>query len=196
MHSTVRSVAMVVAAILSACAQPATEQSGSAQDSAAAQMLNVTADLLGDVSQVEEKILGLAKAIPETKYSWRPMAGVRSVGEVLLHVAGDNYLMPAALGNVPDSATGIKGDDYKTAQAFESRKLGKDATIAELEKSFAFLKKTMTDAPTARLGEKVTMFGQDMTHQQTWIMATTHLHEHLGQLIAYARSNSIKPPWS
>jgi hypothetical protein len=27
-------------------------------------------------------------------------------------------------------------------------------------------------------------------------MAVTHLHEHLGQLIAYARMNGIKPPWS
>jgi hypothetical protein len=27
-------------------------------------------------------------------------------------------------------------------------------------------------------------------------MATTHLHEHLGQLIAYARANDVTPPWS
>jgi hypothetical protein len=24
----------------------------------------------------------------------------------------------------------------------------------------------------------------------------THLHEHLGQLIAYARMNNVVPPWS
>jgi hypothetical protein len=24
----------------------------------------------------------------------------------------------------------------------------------------------------------------------------THLHEHLGQMIAYARTNGVKPPWS
>lgn len=39
------------------------------------------------------------------------------------------------------------------------------------------------------------MFGQSFTMQQGWIMATTHLHEHLGQMIAYARSNGVKPPW-
>jgi hypothetical protein len=27
-------------------------------------------------------------------------------------------------------------------------------------------------------------------------MTATHLHEHLGQLIAYARSNGVTPPWS
>jgi hypothetical protein len=124
------------------------------------------------------------------------MAGVRSVGEVLLHVAGDNYLMPATLGFPPDSFTGIKADDYKTSTAFESRKLGKEATIADLEKSFAFLKQSIEGTPASKLGETATVFGQSQTYQQTWIMATTHLHEHLGQLIAYARSNSIKPPWS
>jgi hypothetical protein len=24
----------------------------------------------------------------------------------------------------------------------------------------------------------------------------THIHEHLGQLIAYARQNKVTPPWS
>jgi hypothetical protein len=40
------------------------------------------------------------------------------------------------------------------------------------------------------------MFGAEYTGQQVWIMATTHLHEHLGQMIAYARANNIVPPWS
>jgi len=34
------------------------------------------------------------------------------------------------------------------------------------------------------------------TRRAMWIGATTHLHEHLGQLIAYARSNGVVPPWS
>jgi hypothetical protein len=35
-----------------------------------------------------------------------------------------------------------------------------------------------------------------MSKQRLWIATATHLHEHLGQLIAYARSNRITPPWS
>jgi hypothetical protein len=34
------------------------------------------------------------------------------------------------------------------------------------------------------------------TTRATWIATVTHLHEHLGQLIAYARSNNVTPPWS
>ena len=39
-------------------------------------------DLLRDVTEVETKVLGLARAIPATAYDWRPGKGVRSTGEV------------------------------------------------------------------------------------------------------------------
>jgi len=88
---------------------------------AGAQASSIMADLTGDVAETQRKFIDLAKAIPAEKYDWRPMAGVRSVGEVLRHVASDNYLIPAALGYAADPATGIKGEDYKTAQAFEKK---------------------------------------------------------------------------
>ena len=156
----------------------------------------VTADLREDIEQVEKKMLDLARVIPEDKYGWRPGAGVRSVGEVVMHVAADNYLIPAAIGFPADASTGIKGDDYKTAVAFEKRSANKAAAIAEMEKSFAFLKKSLAATGPDKLNAPVSMFGMNLTSQKAWIMATTHLHEHLGQLIAYARSNGIAPPWS
>ena len=176
----------IVAALTLASTAPAVAQ----------QPASLTTDLAADIAQVEKKMIDLARAIPDDKYGWRPGPGVRSVGEVLLHVASDNYLIPAALGFAPDPATGIKGDDYTTALAFEKRPMNKAATIAELEKSFAFMKKSMTDTPASRLGQPVRMFGQPFTMQSAWILGTTHLHEHLGQLIAYARTNGVKPPWS
>jgi uncharacterized damage-inducible protein DinB len=162
----------------------------------AQQAPSVIADLRADIEEAEKKLLDLARAIPEEKYSLRPAPGVRSIGEVVIHVAADNYLIPAALGTPADASTGIKGNDYNTVLAYEKRTMNKAAAIAELEKSFAFLKKSLSDTPSARLGESVTVFGSSMTPQKVWILATTHLHEHLGQLIAYARSNSVKPPWS
>ena len=164
--------------------------------SAAAQPAPVVADLIQDVTQLEQKLVSLAKAMPADKFDWRPGTGVRSFGEVVMHVAADNYLIPATVGIDADASTGIKGTDYKTAVAYEQRKLARDAAIAEMEKSFAHLKKAMQGTTSQRLGEKVTMFGQSFTMQQTWILATTHLHEHLGQAIAYARTNGVKPPWS
>jgi uncharacterized damage-inducible protein DinB len=163
---------------------------------AAAQSASVMADLTGDVADVEKKFIDLAKAIPSEKYDWRPGAGVRSVNEVLRHVASDNYLIPAGLGYAADPATGIKGEDYKTAQAFEKKQSTKEQTVADLEKSFAHLKKSMQATTPAKLGDSVKLFGQPFTMQKAWVLGTTHLHEHLGQLIAYARVNGVKPPWS
>jgi uncharacterized damage-inducible protein DinB len=186
----------LAAALVAAAAQPAVAQQPAGPRAPAAPAAStLTADLLTDVSQLEQKMLGLARAIPAEKYGWRPAEGVRSVGEVLMHVAADNYLLPSALGFAADPATGISGADYKTAQAYERRQLDRAATIAELERSFAHLKKSLTATPPARLGERVSMFGQSFTVQQTWILTATHLHEHLGQLIAYGRSNRVAPPW-
>ena len=153
-------------------------------------------DLLRDVTEVETKVLGLARAIPAAGYDWRPGKGVRSTGEVFIHVAADNYFLPAAMGVEAPKETGISGKDYETAAAFEKRTMTRDQIIAELEKSFAFLKKAITDTPDARLDAPLEAFGQKMNYRRLWISTATHLHEHLGQLIAYARSNNVTPPWS
>ena len=184
MHERIRT-SLVAVAFLAACALPVMAQKPA----------SVLSDLMTDVTQVEKKMIDLAKAIPAEKYSWRPAEGVRSIGEVLLHVSADNYLLPAMLGTPADASTGIKGDDYKTAVAFENRKMNRDAIIVELEKSFAHLKKSLAGTSDVKLGDKVSMFGQTFTVQQTWILTTTHAHEHLGQMIAYARTNGVKPPW-
>jgi uncharacterized damage-inducible protein DinB len=152
-------------------------------------------DLLKDVGDVEKKVMDLAKAIPESAYAWRPGAGVRSTGEVFQHIASDNYFMPAVLDKPAPKETGIT-KDFKTAVAFETKPMNKDAVIAELQKSFAFLKTSMSSATDAQLSSPLEVFGQKSTGRAMWITTATHLHEHLGQLIAYARSNKVTPPWS
>lgn len=128
---------------------------------------SLVTDLLRDAAQVEEKLVGLAEAIPESAYAWRPGEGVRSVAELFKHVISDNYLIGGIPGPLPPATTGIDPTDYRTAGAFEARALTKAQIVAE-----------------------------PATRQQLWILAVTHLHEHLGQGIAYARSNGVVPPWS
>jgi uncharacterized damage-inducible protein DinB len=173
----------------------ATSATSVAAQQAAPASTGLVADLARDVEQVERKVIGLAKAVPADKYAWRPGAGVRSVSDLVMHITADNYLFPVILGTPADPSTGITAD-YNTAQAFEKRQIPRDSAIAELERSFAFLKKSLSATPEAKLGEKISMFGQQFTTQQAWLLATVHLHEHLGQFIAYARTNDVKPPWA
>lgn len=166
--------------------------------SSAAQPVGVMGDLIAMMSTLETKIVGLAKAIPESAYGWRPGDGVRSVAEVLIHVAADNYFAAANLGAQVAPETGITGKSYKEAETYESRKVSRAETIAALEQSFALQRKAMETTPADRLETTSNYFGpkRPTTVRRAWVGATTHLHEHLGQLIAYARSNRVVPPWS
>jgi uncharacterized damage-inducible protein DinB len=165
-----------------------------AAPSAAQTRGGVVADLAADVAELEGKVMQLAKAMPDAAWEWR--AGkARSAKEVFVHLAGDNYFLPAMAGAAALPATGIVGTDYQTVVAFERRTWTRAQVIAELETSFAFLKKAMAAAPEADL-EKMAAHSKKMTNRQLWIATTTHLHEHLGQLIAYARANDVVPPWS
>src|SRR5688500_12017591 len=76
-------------------------------------------DLLTDVTEVESKITSLATRLPDSAWEWRPGPGVRSSAEVLVHIAGDNYLMPAALGIAVPAATGIDLKQNASVEAFE-----------------------------------------------------------------------------
>ena len=155
----------------------------------------VMGDLLKDISDLEKKVMDLAKAMPESAYAWRPGPGVRSTGEVFQHIAADNYFLPVMQGIPAPAETGIT-KEYKTAAAFEKKPLNKVAAIAELEKSFAFLRSSMSSTTDAQLNTPMDVFGRKSTARGLWITTATHLHEHLGQLIAYARSNNVTPPWS
>jgi uncharacterized damage-inducible protein DinB len=152
-------------------------------------------DLLRDIEQVQKKIVGLATAMPAEAFEWRPGPGVRSTSETLMHVAADNYYLPAVLGTPAPAETAIN-KEYESAVAFEKRAMKREQVIAELEKSFNFLKQSMTSFPDAKLDAALDLGGQKMTNRALWLSTTTHLHEHLGQLIAYARSNKVTPPWS
>ena len=158
MHNVTRALsatafAALVAVLPSSAAAQSTAQAAARPAPAAT---GLAADLLTDIGQLESKMMALAKAIPADRYDWRPSPGSRSVIEVLRHVAADNYLLPAAVGHAADPSTGIKGDDYNTAVAFEKRPLDRVQTLAELERSFAHLKKGLGATTQARLGSSLT----------------------------------------
>lgn len=186
----------LLAALLAVLPVAAQEHTGEHHDKIMEHHPAVVPDLLEAVGTVREKLVGLAEAIPEESWGWRPGEGVRSVREVVMHVAADNYLLPTATGVEAPASTGIRGDSYPSVQAFEGREVTKAEALAHLQSSFDHLAAAMEAPPRESMGEDVTIFGMELTGQALWIMTTTHLHEHLGQVIAYARINGVVPPWS
>lgn len=145
-----------------------------------------------DLIELESKFVGLAEAIPQDKYTWRPMEGVRSVSEVLTLVMFEGYSF------IPNSF-GAKPADLGSREASaQLRNLTDKAQIIEhLKKSLAYAREQVSAVDPATLTGTHKVMGQgDLTVTQTADHIAGDLHEHLGQLIAYARMNHVVPPWS
>jgi uncharacterized damage-inducible protein DinB len=65
-----------------------------------------------------------------------------------------------------------------------------------LTASYAAPQKAILGLSDADLKAPVKMFGMDTTKQGAIMFLLSDQHEHLGQSIAYARSNGVVPPWS
>lgn len=151
-------------------------------------------ELLQIVSDAERKFISLAEAMPEDRYTWRPGEGVRSVGEVYMHVAGNNYWWPTLLGYASPEGIAVT-EDYETVEAYEVPGT-KEEVIDALKASFAHFRHILSQIPGERLDVSMDIFGTPGSVRTFLVTATVHFHEHLGQSIAYARMNGIVPPWS
>jgi uncharacterized damage-inducible protein DinB len=135
----------------------------------------------------EEQIVSLAEAIPADKYNWRPAEGVRSVREVILHIASSNYFLMSGIGFPPPA-----GVDAKAIEALTD----KTQIIDALKKSLAYTKEKGAQLKDANLEDKVKLPFGEFTKQVMLLILLEHSGEHKGQLIAYSRSNGVVPPWS
>ncbi|HJW92828.1 MAG TPA: DinB family protein [Thermoanaerobaculia bacterium] len=143
-------------------------------------------EFLSDLDDVQKKIMDLAAAVPADKYAWRPNKDVRSVSEVYMHIAGGNYFLATFLGVKPPE------DMPKDLEKITDKK----DVLAALQKSFDHIRTIMKNTTDADFDKAVKLFGNPTTQRGVYVTMLNHLHEHLGQSIAYARMNNVTPPWS
>ena len=150
---------------------------------------NVTIPTLqGMLGQVQGQVVQLAEAFDEEQYDWRPEEGVRSVRESILHVASANYFLASKMGHTPPEDV-----DFMT---MEANITGKENVIAALKQSNAFIMEKLAMEDSAKLGEEVDFGFGKFNRLAGMLIVLEHAGEHKGQLIAYARSNDVVPPWS
>jgi uncharacterized damage-inducible protein DinB len=142
------------------------------------------AEFFVNLDDLEEKYLSLAEETPASKFTWRPGKDIRSISEVYMHIAGSNYFIPTFLGA---EAPRSNGDLEKSVTR-------KSAVIVELRRSFDHLRAAASNS--GDLDAPVKLFGNQTTRRGVMTTILNHLHEHLGQQIAYARMNGVVPPWS
>lgn len=150
------------------------------------------AEMIGDIEQLESRYMGLAEAMA-SHLDWRPGEGVRSAGEVFGHVAAANFMIPGLIGIDPPSR--YQGDEGRAALRALEQAEGEEL-LAALRHSFMHARHAVARIPDAELDNAVQLFGRDMTKRAALALFVGHMHQHLGQSIAYARTNGVVPPWS
>ena len=149
---------------------------------------DLKAQALLDLQAVNKKCVDLAEALPSDKLTWRPAPGTRSFAEVFLHVAGERYAILSMMGANPPA--GFK------PREFEKSTTEKDRIVQDLNQSWDFANKTIDSMSNADFAKPLPKLGPQANEGDVVYILVADAHEHLGQLIAYARQNSIVPPWT
>jgi uncharacterized damage-inducible protein DinB len=150
---------------------------------------DMKAQSLADLDGVQKKFVALANAIPADKFNWRPSPDSRSFAEVFLHVAGERYDIMGLMGAVPPAG----GRDDKT---YETSTTDKARIVEELNKSWDFAQKAINSMTNADFAKLLPKLGPQANAGDVVYILVADAHEHLGQVVAYARVNGIVPPWT
>src|SRR3712207_2950870 len=127
-----------------------------------------------------------AEEWPEADYDWKPVATVRSFGQLIAHVAGSQYAFCApALGENRDADEGNVERNATT----------KAAIVAALKASTEYCDRAynISDAQAAR---PATFFGNPSTGLYAIASNAGHNAEHYGNIVTYMRIKGMVPPSS
>lgn len=145
-------------------------------------------EYLGQTDFIEGRLSQLLGAMSQDQMNWTPAEGVRTCGQIYLHVAEANHMLAAFM-----TGAEMKGE----RGAMEKSTSDKDEIVKMLKDSFAAVKEAAAKLSEEDLNKMVqTPFGMEMSMRNFMISLLSHSHEHLGQGIAYARMNGVTPPWS
>ena len=133
-------------------------------------------------------IVESAKSLPEADYSFKPVATVRTYGQILGHLAGANYVFCSA----------AKGEKSPHEEAAFEALATKAAISKALDDSIAYCDGVMTAMTDRGLAEPIEMpFGMGKgTRTSALLMNINHNNEHYGNLVTYMRMKGIVPPSS
>jgi uncharacterized damage-inducible protein DinB len=140
----------------------------------------------GEWSHVSRQLLALAEATPAEKFSWRPAPGVRSIGEVYMHIAIANFYLLSVTGP-KEPAVEVSMEKTVTAKA---------DVIDWLKRSLYAVATARAHLKPADYQHKVSIDNKVVTVDGMYLRIIVHANEHMGQSVAYARMNGIVPPWS
>jgi len=142
--------------------------------------------LKGDFKSIEGYFIRAAEKMPEADYAFRPTPEVRTFGQVVAHVADDQYNL----------CSPARGETRKAAyRAIEDSLSRKADLVAALKDAFAYCDnayEALTDASgTDMVGPNWNRTRFAMLNWNLW-----HTWEHYGNVVVYLRMKGLVPPTS
>ena len=161
-------------------------------------------EYLWEYDIAEQQLLALAEAFPAERYGWRPVETARSVSEVLVHLGMGCRTLLVLMGveAAPDLYGELEGEGVARIMAMIKRNENQEKSVTDkaavlslLRKSLDAVRAAFTEASDAELDRPEEFFGERATVRRLYLRALCHLHEHMGQLVAYARAMGLPAPW-
>lgn len=138
------------------------------------------------LAQIKNPVIRTAEKVPEDMYAFKPTPEVRSLGQLIAHIAdGNNGICGAASGMKPTGQTGI-----------EKSVTGKAALQKALADSFAFCEQAIASMDDKKGAEMAKSFLGVQPRLMVLAFNNSHLNEHYGNLVTYMRLKGIVPPSS
>lgn len=152
-----------------------------------AQTNPLSADVKKDYKGVRDYFIRAAEKMPEANYGFKPSPDVRTFGQLVAHVADDQYNLCAP----------AKGETRKAAYTEIESTLSKKADlVAAVKEAFAYCDgayDALTDASGAEI-VKFAKIGRTRFAMLNWNL--WHTWEHYGNVVVYLRMKGLVPPSS
>ena len=142
---------------------------------------------VSDIETMKEKVVGLAQEFDESQYDWRPVEGAPSVRTLFAKILGGCQVFPTYWGN--HAGPGVT--ELQLILLLPRAEMINELNTA-CDRLISVVREMDNTERMARSGHS----GRPMQVDANILIEIAEMHEHLGQLIAYARINDVVPPWS
>jgi uncharacterized damage-inducible protein DinB len=144
----------------------------------------LSAEAKSDYAIVKGFVMRAAEKVPETGYAFKPTPEVRSFGQLIGHIADDQYRYCSA----------VRGENKSTS--FEQAPPPKAEMVADLKAAFAYCDRAYEGLLDASATDKVMFRGRSVPKLTVFTLHAGHAWEHYGNAVVYMRLQGIVPPSS
>ena len=177
--------------MLASAQAPAGKQQAKQAPAFLAGCANLVCEVENDWTRNNVMILGLANAMPEDKFGFKPTPPQQSFGERVLHAAQVNLMLLEVLG--------AKTPAPKIDMSVTSKAASIDALQRVGDYGVAVIKELGEQGLQVRIDSPAQMewfMGSKVSRQRVLYFLMTHSQDTYGQLVVYARLNGVTPPAS